>query len=130
MDRRWIRDELASRGLHIKDLASAWGVPEASLGPILNGQDSGDITLSRAWALATLLGTTTDDLVWRLGLAAAQPQGDRALRAGAPGAISIAKVGNRTRLTVHADLPHEVAGEIIRIITLEASKAHARNGAL
>ena len=125
MDRRWIRDELASRGLHIKDLAEAWGVPEASLGPFLSGQDSADIALSRAWILATLLGTTTDDLVWRLGLVAADPPADRLGRPGAPGSISIAKVGNRTRLTVHADLPHEVAGEIIRIITLEATKPRA-----
>lgn len=130
MEWRWIIDELACRGLHIKDLASAWGVPEASINSMLNGQDSADITLSRAWALASLLGTTTDDLVWRLGLAAAQPPGERTMRAGAPGAISIAKVGNRTRLTVHADLPHEVAGEIIRIITQEAGKIQARNGAL
>jgi len=125
MDRRWIRDELASRGLHIRDLASAWGVPEASLGPFLSGQDSADIALSRAWSLASLLGATTDDLAWRLGLAT----GERPGKPGPPGSISIAKVGNRTRLTVHADLPHEVAGEIIRIITLEAGKTNHGGGA-
>lgn len=64
----WIRDGLTKRGYRQKDLAVAWSSQQASVSRFFGGEELQDLPLSKALALARMLGITVEELAKGLGL--------------------------------------------------------------
>lgn len=118
--REWVRDSLEKRGYSQRDLAKAWGASEASASRFLTEMNSGDLSISRAYALSRMLDMDLEELAKRLGVAGAAailpPPSVPARNAPPIGTFEIKPVEGRIRALIHLDLAPEAAGELMQFM--------------
>ena len=119
MDRSWIKTSLKDRGYTQKDVARLWGVAEPTVSKFLQGTESADPYLSRAVALAQMLGISTDELAKGIGLRGPLtiPAGQQVAPSQPPlGTISMQPQEGRMRIVLHIDVPVAVAAQIVSLL--------------
>ena len=118
--REWVRDLLEKRGYTQRDVARAWGASEAAASRFLTEANSGDLTISRAYALSRMLDMDLEELAKRLGVAGASPilpPPSVPARSAPPlGTFEIKPAEGRIRALIHLDLPPDVAGELMQFM--------------
>jgi transcriptional regulator with XRE-family HTH domain len=116
----WIKDGLAKRGYRQKDVAVAWGSQQASVSRFLNGEELQDPPISKARALAQMLGISIDDLAKGLGLAG--PVIEPSVETLAPHSIPIGTFAMESprpgvaRIEMRKDFSAKAAQEILGIM--------------
>jgi transcriptional regulator with XRE-family HTH domain len=116
--REWIRQVLESRGYIQRDLAKLWGCSEAAASRFLNGLDSGDLPMSRAYPLSRMLGMPIDELAARMGWAGDTVNLPPPQTTAAPplGTFQVTPHDGRVRALVHFDLSPEAAGGLVQLL--------------
>lgn len=118
-DRAWIKERLASNGYTQRDLARAWGISEASVTRFLQGTENADPPLSRATALAQMLGLSLDDLSKGLGYRGQivlPPPSTTVSEGPRLGTVALQPHAGQLRLLLHLDLPATVAAEMVALL--------------
>lgn len=115
----WVRDGLRDRGYTQRDLASAWGVTEASISRFISGQEAADPPLSRSMTLARMLGISVDDLAKGLGLVGKQIEPTVRTEAGLPplGTFRMDTLEpGRIRVVIVQDVAPPVASQLVLVL--------------
>ena len=119
----WIRSGLQRRGYRQKDLAVAWSSQQASVSRFLGGEELQDLPLSKALALARMLGFTVDELAKGLGISGVtvEPQIEGTETPSMPlGSMNMSSPrAGVTRLEMRKDFSVPAAQEIIRIMSTD-----------
>jgi hypothetical protein len=125
--RDWIRKVMESRGYIQRDLAKLWGVSEAAASRFLNGLDSGDLPMSRAYPLSRMLGMPIDELAARMGWAGETVNLPPPQTTAAPplGTFQVTPHGGRVRALVHFDLSPEAAGGLVQLLAGASASSSA-----
>lgn len=118
----WIRDGLQKRKYRQKDLARAWAVAEGSVSRFISGEESQNLPLDKAVALAGMLDISLDDLAKGLGFV-----GRQVIPSISPGAVPEGAVGvgtvkmelvgdGKVRLTICQDVTPDAAVKVVSLV--------------
>ena len=120
----WVRKGLTQRRFRAKDLARAWGISESSVSRFLAGEEQQDLPLSRAVALASMLGVSLDELAAGLGFKGRMIEPTIPVENGSVpmGTLSVSIVGGgKVRVQFAQELDAGVAGDILKLVAASAA---------
>jgi hypothetical protein len=118
----WIREGLTKRRYRQKDLARTWAVAEGSVSRFISGEESQNLPLDKAVALAGMLDITLDELAKGLGFVGRAVTPSIAPAAGggepvSPGTVKMELVGEgKVRLSLCQDVLPDIAIKVVQLI--------------
>jgi hypothetical protein len=117
----WIREGLMRRGYRQKDLAVAWSSQQASVSRFFGGEELQDLPLSKAAALARMLGISMEELAKGLGLSGPIVEPAIENLQAPPLPLGTVNMSNPrpgvTRIELHKDFSVGAAMELVKVMS-------------